>query len=157
MLANHNCAECLLDEDTCESISRIAAPSGEVTRPCDAYDSFIDIVTLLGFDPISRPVGDNSKNMCCVCDTDLGTCGIIWSAEGHLYCSSDCGIHDFKGDSEAFYVAAEQVNPIDIGIERICSWCGKEQEETKPTSLGYLCDQCLRAIRSRGEKVQVYE
>ena len=39
-----------------------------------------------------------------------------------------------------------------------CSWCGEEFEdsELKTTDIGLLCDRCLMAIMSRGEKVTVY-
>ena len=45
---------------------------------------------------MSRPVNENSTDMCAACDTDLATCETIWAAEGILYCSRECGIHDFK-------------------------------------------------------------
>lgn len=38
-----------------------------------------------------------------------------------------------------------------------CSWCGNdyEEEELKETNLGFLCDDCIRAIASRGEDIWV--
>ena len=38
-----------------------------------------------------------------------------------------------------------------------CDWCNNEFEEYEltKTSLGYLCDCCIRAIESRGESVNV--
>ena len=157
MLANHNCAKCVLDEDTCKLASLLNQDTGKVTEPCDAYETYAELVSVLGFDPISRPVGAKSKEMCCACDTDLGTCSVIWSAEGRLYCSKDCGIHDYNDDEAAFNSYAEEINPLDIGIERTCCWCHKTDEDAKPTSLGYLCDICIKAIRSRGEEVLLYE
>ena len=59
--------------------------------------------------------------MCAVCEANLGTQETIWVAEGVLYCSRECGIHDFEhayGDNatEYFDAVAEEVNPHDIGI-----------------------------------------
>jgi len=38
-----------------------------------------------------------------------------------------------------------------------CDWCGEEFErsELRETDLGMLCDRCISAIWSRGEKVYV--
>ena len=40
----------------------------------------------------------------------------------------------------------------------VCCWCGElfDESDLKSTDLGMLCDQCLTAILSRGEKVTVY-
>lgn len=69
-----------------------------------------------------RPVNETSRDMCAACDTDLATCDTVWAAEGILYCSRECGIHDFKveyGDDaeKHFDEVAEELNPRDIGIE----------------------------------------
>jgi hypothetical protein len=71
---------------------------------------------------MSRPVKENSTNMCVACYTDLATCETIWAAEGLLYCSRECGIYDFKyaygDDAERhFDEVAEEINPRDIGIK----------------------------------------
>lgn len=41
---------------------------------------------------------------------------------------------------------------------KACSWCEEEfdMSELHHTDIGVLCDRCLAAIRSRGEKVVVY-
>lgn len=40
-----------------------------------------------------------------------------------------------------------------------CDWCGDEYEssELHDTSVGKLCDKCIRAIESRGEDITLYE
>ena len=112
---------------------------------------------------MSRPVNENSTNVCAACDTDLATCETIWAAEGILYCSRECGIHDFKyayGDDaeKHFDEVAEEINPRDIGIGTDyvkCEWCGEwhQESELKETDCGFLCDRCIEAIRSHGEDI----
>lgn len=114
---------------------------------------------------MSRPVNEKSTTMCAACDIDLGTCKTIWAAEGALYCSRDCGIHDFKvtyGDNaeQHFDDVAEEINPQDIGIELSedvaeCEWCHElfDKSELLDTDLGHICSTCVTAIRSRGEEV----
>lgn len=38
-----------------------------------------------------------------------------------------------------------------------CAWCGEDYEESelKNTDLGKLCDDCIEAIRSRGESITI--
>ena len=110
-----------------------------------------------------RPVNEHSTDMCAACDTDLATCDTIWAAEGILYCSRECGIHDFKAqygaDAEKhFDEVAEEINPRDIGIGTDyieCEWCGEwhQESELKETDRGFLCDHCIEAIRSHGEDI----
>lgn len=41
-----------------------------------------------------------------------------------------------------------------------CEWCGDEYETSelkKDRNLGYLCWSCIRAIESRGEKLNLEE
>lgn len=40
----------------------------------------------------------------------------------------------------------------------LCAWCGDEYDKSDlvKTDLGYLCDNCVRAIESRGESIIVY-
>jgi hypothetical protein len=69
-----------------------------------------------------RVADEHSTDMCAACDTDLATCDTIWAAEGLLYCSRECGIHNFKtqygDDAERhFDEVAEEINPRDIGIK----------------------------------------
>jgi len=42
-----------------------------------------------------------------------------------------------------------------LGTEVKCNWCGEEFEgpELQQTSIGMLCDTCIRAIKSRGESI----
>ena len=65
---------------------------------------------------------EHSTDICASCGRDLATCDIIWAAEGALYCSAECGIHDYETinvDAERiFYAYAEEINPQDIGIVR---------------------------------------
>lgn len=64
-----------------------------------------------------RVVDEHSTDMCAACDIDLGTCDTIWAAGGALYCSRECGIHDYQSE-QLFEDEAEEINPIDIGIVR---------------------------------------
>jgi hypothetical protein len=69
----------------------------------------------------SRVVDEHSTDMCAACDVDLATCDTIFVADSRMYCSRDCGIHDFKvtyGDKaeQCFDDVAEEINPKDIGI-----------------------------------------
>lgn len=42
---------------------------------------------------------------------------------------------------------------------KFCDWCDEEFEECEltKTSLGYLCDCCIREIESRGESVYDFD
>ena len=43
---------------------------------------------------------------------------------------------------------------------KVCKWCGEEYEVSelkKEVNLGYLCDTCIRAIKSRGETLTFEE
>lgn len=45
---------------------------------------------------------------------------------------------------------------VDGDKYEFCEWCGKLlliNELRKEVNLGYLCDECRRAIESRGEKL----
>ena len=107
-----------------------------------------------------RQVNEHSTDMCAACDTDLAYCDTIQAAEGVLYCSKDCAVHDLRvkyGDKaeEVFNDAAEELVPRDIGIlPHTCEWCEEEYEELVKTDLGWLCERCICAIRSRGETVK---
>lgn len=75
-----------------------------------------------------RVVDEHSTDMCAACDIDLGTCDTLWAAGGALYCSRECGIHDYsmmsnisaKDAEQLFDEEAEEINPTDIGIVRRC-------------------------------------
>lgn len=69
----------------------------------------------------ARVVTENSTDMCVACDIDLATCEILYSAEGCIYHSRECGIADFavKYGSDAekrFDECVEEVTPESIGI-----------------------------------------
>ena len=69
----------------------------------------------------ARIVSTDSTDMCVACDIDLATCDIIYSAEGALYHSRECGIEDFKhkygADAERYFnECVEEVTPEDIGL-----------------------------------------
>lgn len=103
-----------------------------------------------------RVVEEQSSDICATCDIILGTCDTIWAAEGSLYCSAECGVHDAV---KRFYAYAEEINPQDIGLEpTACEWCGEvhDNSDLHKTDLGWLCDTCISAIRSRGEEVIEY-
>ena len=40
-----------------------------------------------------------------------------------------------------------------------CTWCGEDfdQDSLTRTDIGYLCEHCIAAIRSRGESLTVYQ
>ena len=77
---------------------------------------------------MSKVVDEHSTDMCAACDIDLGTCNTIWAAGGGLYCSRECGEHDYSMMSnisteeakQLFDEEAEEINPVDIGIVRRC-------------------------------------
>ena len=66
-----------------------------------------------------RPASNHA--MCGACDKDLAKCETIWAAEGTLYCSRECGIHDYKvahkNAEEYFDSVAEEITPNEIGLE----------------------------------------
>lgn len=68
-----------------------------------------------------RTTNKTTTDICTICDIDLATCNTIWAAEGNLYCSRECGIHDFMSvygeDAEEYFdQVAEEISPEDIGI-----------------------------------------
>lgn len=104
---------------------------------------------------MSRPVDESSTIMCAACDMDLATCETIWAAEGILYCSRECGIHDFKAayfeDAEKhFDEVAEEINPQDIGLCRLadsehCSSCSLDE---------CTCELCTTTDITTGKEVK---
>jgi hypothetical protein len=38
-------------------------------------------------------------------------------------------------------------------MEFICDWCRKEGDDFRETALGKVCQKCVRAIESKGEKL----
>jgi hypothetical protein len=54
--------------------------------------------------------------MCASCDIDLATCDTIWAAKGILYCSHECGVHDYHDAELDFDDVAEEIKPTDIGL-----------------------------------------
>lgn len=63
-----------------------------------------------------QPVNENSITMCASCDIDLATCDTIWAAKGILYCSQECGVHDYHDAELDFDDVAEEIKPTDIGL-----------------------------------------
>lgn len=53
----------------------------------------------------------------------------------------------------------EEDDTADIEEPRVCVWCSEtfDRSEVHMTDIGLLCDTCITAIRSRGEKVAVYD
>lgn len=114
---------------------------------------------------------------CHHCNKDLSTVAEIHAAEGMLFCSDLCAInHEMdliimsakERAKEWYNEYAEVVTPSDIGIAPsdtdeealpVCEWCESEMEEDmlKRTDLGMLCDHCIAAIRSRGERIIIFE
>lgn len=56
-----------------------------------------------------------TKDVCSVCGKELARRKTIWAVEGSLYCSRKCVKHNYT-DLQIAEIA-EEVNPIDIGIE----------------------------------------
>lgn len=52
------------------------------------------------------------KDLCKVCNVNLGTKSTIFAAYGELYCSETCGLKAVPD----FEDVKEELNPIDIGI-----------------------------------------
>ena len=48
---------------------------------------------------------------------------------------------------------------LDHASDTQCAWCREEfdNSDLRYTDLGPLCDQCIAAIRSRGEEVIIYD
>lgn len=63
---------------------------------------------------------------------------------------------DYSGEDTANF---ERVWTADEDEVEKCDWCGEyfDHSELADTDLGYLCDQCQAAIKSRGEHFTVYE
>ena len=107
---------------------------------------------------------------CHNCHCDLHDKETIFAAFGRLFCSRKCGVDflietlDVEQIAEyAFSSCCDEISPSEAGIidEDVvtCDWCKSEMDrsEVRRTDLGMLCDQCILAIRSRGEEVIVYE
>lgn len=58
-------------------------------------------------------------------------------------------------------VVDTNVDDIEDSIEdpRTCIWCGEvfARSDVHRTDIGIMCDRCITAVRSRGEKVTVYD
>lgn len=87
---------------------------------------------------------DLEHAMCGACDKDLAKCDVIYAAHGHLYCSRECGIHDFsnvESDPELceklFDDCVEEITPAEIGL---VPW-----EDEQPDYM--TKDQCMKAIQ----------
>lgn len=83
-----------------------------------AKETYNDNVTISTI----RPTGNHAT--CKVCNKDLATCETIFAAEGNMYCSRECGVHDYAltdGDlpyaSGIFDSVAEELTPDEIGLE----------------------------------------
>ncbi len=44
--------------------------------------------------------------------------------------------------------------PCEQVVKQVCDWCTEEDEGLVETDIGLLCEQCIRAIKSRGEVVE---
>ena len=73
--------------------------------------------------------------------------------------TSDIGICDefneTNPDDEEFY---EDDDALEWCSEK-CSWCGEvfDESEVRKTDIGFMCDQCIAAVRSRGEQVIILD
>ena len=121
------CPECGTEQRVEVTFPKASAGFEETTVNCEKCGVALLITDRHEYDDNGlvkgpRVVDEHSTDMCAACDIDLGTCNTIWAAEGALYCSAECGIHDYETthvDAEKrFYAYAEEVNPTDIGIDR---------------------------------------
>lgn len=53
----------------------------------------------------------------------------------------------------------EEVKTDGDNVHIKCRWCDEvyDKSEMRLTNLGHMCDNCITAIRSRGEQVTVYD
>lgn len=114
----------------------------------EQYDEDVEIIHWSG----PQMVDSSSTDKCCVCDTDLATCGSIIAAEGHLYCSRECAIHDFEnayGSVAERHLdnVAEEITPEDIGIEPAYK---------APSSKGMSREAILAAIENLAQSQGFY-
>lgn len=116
------CPECGTEQRVEVNFPKANAGFDETTINCEKCGVKLIITDPHEYDNNGRVEGprvadEQSTDMCAACNIDLGTCDIIWAAEGALYCSAECGIHDAV---KRFYAYAEEINPQDIGIVRRC-------------------------------------
>ena len=114
-----------------------------------------------------KTVTSDNTTMCAACDIDLASCDTVWAAEGTLYCSRECGIHDFKvaydKDAERhFDEVAEEVSTIDIGLKEAtdkCDQCGStfKVSDLHASDCGLLCDKCIKSLTHSGNRVIIFD
>ncbi len=67
-------------------------------------------------------------------------------------CDGNCG------DTNPNYYAEQKEND-EYNSEQLhsCDWCKNDflEDQLTDTNLGKLCDRCIQAIRSRGERVEI--
>ena len=125
------CPECDLEQRVEVNFPKANAGFEETTINCEKCGVKLIITDPHEYDDNGlvkgpRVVDEHSTDTCAACDIDLGTCDTIWAAGGALYCSRECGIHDYsmmsntsKEDAEQlFNDAAEEINPTDIGLTK---------------------------------------
>ena len=99
------------------------------------------------------------KDTCAVCGKELAKCNVIYAAEGSLYCSRDCAIHDFENAygsvaERHFDNVMEEVTPAEIGIGLVKGMTRKEiyyAIESLATSQGFYA-RLLNRINGADEE-----
>jgi len=71
---------------------------------------------------------ERTTDKCASCDVDLGSCRVIYAADGAMYCSIDCGEYDWEAaglNPDDFSGAADDLIPSEIGIaiRECCNTC----------------------------------
>ena len=63
-------------------------------------------------------------------------------------------MHNYKAPDPVVHFESVRNGDADDDVRR-CSWCNGEYDTTDliPTDLGMICENCIMAIRSRGEDV----
>ena len=72
---------------------------------------------------------------------------------------NDNNVNSVKENYAKVHPRKFKINEIEEET-RVCKWCGEEYPESdmhKEKDMGWLCDQCIRGIESRGEELEFDE
>jgi hypothetical protein len=115
---------------------------------CEYNDELTDYAVSL----ILQNLADNDEEEY---DNDMGTFGESYLKEGYYDDEPD----HFTPEEQAEYGIDEEGNSLDTYDRfRHCAFCGDVVAEyKKELDMGYLCHNCVDAIKSRGEKLRFEE
>lgn len=90
-----------------------------------------------------------------------GTCEWIYNIREELYSIDDVDGYTV-GEAESIAKQKPEAEILDSNSEqcKLCAWCEElypESELQEEASIGLLCDYCIQAIESRGEKLKFKE